>query len=365
MDGENPMEMAREQASSPVDAMNALAPSAPPPASLSSPEDSKYCPKDYATTTVTPFQSRIPMIWETFFHQTGRIDQLEKRVEEHISRKRRRVQNILEQLSSHRRSTVRIFVTHQFDRYSGIWTLVIEGKLLIGNLDHANAAKVNEEGVMSVRVEKEDEKNYRSKSTDTMSTSHSMRSASAVAVSLTPDRHQYKIGAEEEDPVEPIIFTHLFDRVDVTFRTIYQPRTAVTTSFTAPGGSSPIKKSRSTKRKTIQPEAVAEVDPSLLMASAPTKLVWNKSPPTTSATPSSTSPSTLDAHAFWFQYNNHFSERPPPPNMKFHSIAAEIKLYPTRPKVLQQYDHDSNSEPIYQIVSESFRDKILHHRAQD
>jgi hypothetical protein len=368
MDGGKPMEVAREQRSS-MDAKIMSAQSDPLPAPLSSSIGSKYDrPKEYTSTIVTPFQSRIPMIWETFFHRMERIDQLEKRIEKHISRKRRRILNILEQLPSHRRSTVRIFVTHQFDRYAGIWTLVIEGKLLIGNLDHASAARVNKEGVMSVRVETEDD-HCESKSKDakdTSSTSHAMKSPSTIAASLTPDRHQYKIGAEEEDPVEPITFTYLFDRVDVTFRTIYQPRSAPTTSYAAPGEISPIKKSRSAKRKTNQPEAVVEVDPSLLMASAPTKLVWNKGTTTATSTttatqssPSTPSSSNPDAHAFWFQYNNHFSERPPPPNMKFHSIAAEIKLYPTRPNVVHQYDHDSNSEPIYQIVNASFRDSIF------
>ena len=91
--------------------------------------------------------SQVPAIWQRFFSQMDRIDQLEQRIEEHISRKRRRIQNLSEQMPSHRRSNVRVFCTHQFDQYTGIWTVVVEGKLLIGNLDHVSAQNVDQEGV--------------------------------------------------------------------------------------------------------------------------------------------------------------------------------------------------------------------------
>ena len=225
---------------------------------------------------------------------------------------------------SYRRSTVRMFVTHQFDRYSGMWTLVIEGKLLIGNLDHVSAAKVDKEGVMSVR-QHDSEKTIKSHSHVNAASTTSPNMAST-----TLDRNQYRIGGEEEEPVEPILFTHLFDKLEVTFRTIYQPRSASTSSFSEPVGISATKKSRSAKRKAVQQDATMEVDTEDLRASAPTKLVWNKHPTTSSSTVS-----TPDSHAFWAQYNNHFSERPPPPGMKFHSVVAEIELYPTRPQLQQ------------------------------
>ncbi|KAG7361597.1 SWIB/MDM2 domain containing protein [Nitzschia inconspicua] len=304
-----------------------------------------------SSTATCLIESRIPEIWNAFFRQMEHIDQMEKRIEDHISRKRRRIQNVLEQIPSHRRSTVRMFVTHQFDKYTGIWTLVIEGKLLIGNLDHVSAARVEKDGVMSVRCQDDKEE---LQSTGRSAAGNVKTYAAAAPGSLIPDRNQYKIGAEEEELVEPINFTHLFEKVEVTFRTIYQPRTASTSSSNV----SIVKKSRSTKRKVIQPEPGMEVDPSDLRASPPTKLEWNKcsaSNPTSASSESVTS----DAHAFWVQYNNHFSERPPPPNMKFHSVAAEIKLFPSQPPVLQQYDHDINSDPIYQIANEAFRDRIF------
>ncbi|KAL3926735.1 MAG: hypothetical protein SGARI_005511, partial [Bacillariaceae sp.] len=261
-------------------------------------------------------KSQVPAIWQRFFQQMDRIDQLEQTIEEHVSRKRRRIQNMSEtQMPSHRHSNVRVFVTHKFDPYSGIWTVVVEGKLLIGNLDHASAAKVDQEGVWSVRDSDNDGEQTKSQT----------KKSTAV--------NDYKIQAEEEKPVEPVLFTHLFDKVEVSFRTIYQPRSAAAlydASFSS------TKKSRSAKRSKL-PEPEAQVNPSDLRASPPTKLIWNKYANALAA--SQQQASSPDAHAFRLQYNNHFSERPPPNGMKFYSIVADIRLYPSRPPV----KHDNNN----------------------
>jgi hypothetical protein len=283
--------------------------------------------------------SQVPAIWQRFFRHMERIDHLEKQVEEHVSRKRRRLQNLSEQMPSHRRTNVRVFVTHQFDPYTGIWTVVLEGKLLIGNLDHASASKVDKEGVMTVREEVTDDEQEKT------------QTKKAIADTNTPDRNQYKIQAEEETPVEPVLFTHLFDKLEVSFRTIYQPRTPSIPSYDA---SFSAKKSRSAKRKTPQPETEAQVNPADLRASPPTKLVWNKHANAASA---SSQPSTQDAHAFCVRYNNHFSERPPPPDQKFHSIVADIRLYPTRPPI--RHGNDANVAPLYHIVHDKFRDAFF------
>jgi hypothetical protein len=292
--------------------------------------------------------SRIPQIWNQFLEKLNRIDQLEKRVDEHVKRSRRRVQNILDQIPSFRRSHVRMFVTHQFEKYSGIWTLVIEGKLLIGNLDHDSADKVDKEGVMSSRVDNIDDDEKHQQQQEDEGTSNKNN----PPVAATDRKQEYRIGNEEEDPVQPIVFTHLFDKVEVTFRTIYQPKSASNLSANLAGsGISPVKKSRSAKRKASaagQQDHVQEVDPTALQASAPTHLVWNKYKNALAASVSSES--TPDAHAFYVKYNNHFSERPPPPNMKFHSIVADIKLYPCRPLVSTN-EQDPKAAPLYQIVS--------------
>ncbi len=310
--------------------------------------------------------SRVPLIWSNFFRRLQRIEQLEMRVEEHVSRSRRRIMNLLEQTPSHRRTHLRMFVSHFFDKFKGIWTLAIEGKLLIGNLDHANASKVDKEGVLSARKIEEEENDQSKKkkarpndkldsssdiaaaSSGGQSSSTAPTSAANTGFSATPisDRIQqsYRIGEKEEDPVQPLAFTHCFDKIEVTFRTIYQPRGS---GLAKPNTSlSSVKKSRSNKRKSGQQsqEEVAAVNPDLLKASDPTKLVWRKT-------------DTADSHAFLVKYNNHFSERPPPPGMRFHSVVAKIELYPSRPgngvnvsKYHFQHQQDVDAEPLYQIV---------------
>ncbi|VEU43375.1 unnamed protein product [Pseudo-nitzschia multistriata] len=330
--------------------------------------------------------SRVPEIWSSFFRRLEQIEQLEMRVEERVSQSRRRIMNLLEQTPSHRRTHLRMFVSHFFDKFKGIWTLVIEGKLLVGNIDHANAAKVDSEGVMSARVVaegKEDEQKRSkkkrpndkpTKSSGEKDSSNGGAQSSGTApggsaatnnpatASATPDRSHpsYRIGEKEEEPVQPLVFTHCFDKINVTFRTIYQPRVAASgkTNISLSSASS-AKKSRSNKRKSsgqqVQEEPAA-VSPKLLKASDPTKLVWDKN----SRREKEDTPETQrtdDCHGFFVQYNNHFSERPPPPGMRFHSIVAKIELYPSRPgtgigtnKFQFRHQQDVDAEPLYQIV---------------
>ena len=332
--------------------------------------------------------SRVPLIWSSFFRQLQRIEKLETRVEEHVSRSRRRIMNLLEQTPSHRRTHLRMFVSHFFDKFKGIWTLSIEGKLLIGNLDHANANIVDKEGVLSTREMEEETKDEKTKkkkarldeksgpATETGAaastggpspSSNSGTNATGANSRLSPtpmsDRMQqyYKIGEKEEDPVPPLVFTHCFDKIEVTFRTIYQPRGAGPANPSSMASSSFSKKSRSNKRKSGQQtqEEVATVNPKLLKASDPTKLVWRKT-------------DTTDAQAFFVKYNNHFSERPPPPGMRFHSVVAKIELYPTRPgtgvnasKYGFRHQQDVNAEPLYQIVHPVLAKKFFPRHAFD
>jgi len=313
--------------------------------------------------------SRVPEIWSNFFRKLHEIEQMEIRVNEHVSRSRRRIMNLLEQTPAHRRTHLRMFVSHFFDKFKGIWTLAIEGKLLVGNLDHNNAKKVDKEGVLSARDTVEAEKteknnNKKSRLDEKLRTSTENAAVSSVGSqsangamglnTITPnnvfsptqvsDRVQqsYRIGEKEEDPVIPLVFSHCFDKVEVTFRTIYQPRSAGSATM-----SSSLKKSRSNKRKSsgqqTQDETIT-INPKLLKSSDPTKLVWRKS-------------NTADSHAFFVKYNNHFSERPPPPGMRFHSVVAKIELYPTRPgtginvnRYSFQHQQDVNAEPLYQIT---------------
>ena len=327
-------------------------------------------------TQTLKLASRVPEIWSSFFRELHKIERMEMRVNEHVSRSRRRIMNLLEQTPSHRRTHLRMFVSHFFDKFKGIWTLSIEGKLLVGNLDHANANTVEKEGVLSARAiaeenEGEGKKNKKSRPDEKLkSSSENVAASSGGAQSSSSDvgsnpatanngfpttpsssdrfQQSYRIGEKEEEPVPPLTFTHCFDKIEVTFRTIYQPRgTGLAKANAAALASSFAKKSRSNKRKSsgqqAQDEPVA-VNPKLMKASEPTKLVWRKT-------------DTIDSHAFFVKYNNHFSERPPPPGMRFFSVVAKIKLYPTRPgtgvnvnKYQFLHQQDANAEPLYQIA---------------
>lgn len=296
--------------------------------------------KDVASM-YTPPRPQIPAIWAKFLHRLERIEALEKRVNAHASRSRRRIQSVLDQVPSHRKSHLRLFVTHRHDRMTGVWTLCIEGRLLVGNKDHDNAASVDSMGVLSVREQRDEAKEgtggsggeevAKASTTDASTAA----SASLPAISdRTSDRNQYKMGEREEDPIEPLIFTHFFDKLEVDFRTVYLPKVP---PAEAPSPSSSVKKSRSTKRKAVQVGPPAFVNPNDLRASPPTKLVWTKD-----------ASATDDSCAFFVKYNNHFSERPPPPNMRFHSISADIRLFPTRPESTLT-DTDADAEPVYRV----------------
>ena len=255
-------------------------------------------------------RSRIPDIWAHFNAQLDRIDELEKRLNEHATRSRRRIASVLDQKPNHRRSSLRMFVTHKYDKALAKWTLVIEGKLLVGLLDHKSAARVEEEGVLGVGKETTGTaKDY----SITPSTVAASAAAAAARGELDPPsgraaRDQYRsVGEREEDPVEPVFFTHFFEKIQVTFQTIYQPKSPPASSLTPP------KKSR--KRK-VDRDPVA-VNAKHLKAGDVTTIVWTKA-------------DSVDSQAFFVNYFNNENQRPPPPGMKFHSVVSTITLHSAR-----------------------------------
>jgi hypothetical protein len=66
------------------------------------------------TQTLTSCTSRLPTILETYQKSLQKIDALERKLEEKVAEKRHRAVNLLDEISSHRRSTLRLYVTHQF-----------------------------------------------------------------------------------------------------------------------------------------------------------------------------------------------------------------------------------------------------------
>jgi hypothetical protein len=107
------------------------------------------------------------------------------------------------------------------------------------------------------------------------------------------------------------LFTHVFDKVEISFQTIWQPDTLpqVVSSLTPP------KKSRKRKSDTPPPPPVLNVKH--LKSSDVTTLIWTKK-------------QTADAHAF----NVHYETPETPDSMKLHSVVATIFMYPTQTEVL-------------------------------
>jgi SWIB/MDM2 domain len=241
-------------------------------------------------------KSRLPEIWEAFHRRLEQIDQLENQLDEHVKRFRRRIGCRLDQTPAHRRSHLRLFLTHKCE--PTVWTLVMEGKLLIGLLDHANAIKVDKEGPL-IRGDKEDPTNK-------------PRAHDVLPPIQEPgdgkDRVKVRsVGDIEEDPIEPTLFTHTFDKMEITFQTVWQPETPPPSSSAL----TPPKKSRKRKSET-PPPTLLTVNPKHLRSSPPTTMTWNKE-------------QSGDAHAFHIKYTP--QEAPDP--FKMHSVVATIVLHPT------------------------------------
>lgn len=289
---------------------------------MNSPEDTK----ESTATPVSPkgdsieieeetkelSRSRLPEIWAHHLAKLQRIDDLERRLDEQATRSRRRVQSVLDETPAHRSSHLRMFVTHKFDNAlpnQSNWTLVIEGTSLVGLLDHQCAARVDNEGALSSAKINSAETYVPSAATAVTAPG----SAEGAIEAAIRDRYQ-KVGDHEEDPINPTFFSHVFNKMEVIFQTIYQPKSPPRAAL------SPPKKSRSTKRKAEKQDPFS-ANSRDLRASDPTKIVWTKN---TSA----------DANAFMVNYSDHYSERPTPHDMTFHSVTATITLHPSRPETL-------------------------------
>lgn len=278
--------------------------------------------------------SRLPQIWSHFLEQLHKIDELERKLDERATLSRRRVQIVLDQTPTHRHSHLRMFVTHQFQNHlphQALWTLVIEGKLLVGLLDHESAARIDEEGTLSAIKKTSNSsvprKSYMPTAAKAIAAAGGIggarvggsegttpASGNAAAGSMGLSDRLRNMGESEDYTLDPTFFTHFFHKMEVVIRTVYQPRTA-----SAPN-TSPAKKSRYKRKADRQDVSVApssDVNPGELRASEPTHVVWNQS-------------NSADADAFFVQYSDHYSDRPMPPGMKFHSIVATISLYPMR-----------------------------------
>lgn len=293
--------------------------------------------------------SQLEAIWKAHLDQYCRLDDLEKRIDERSIRLRRRVTNLLDTAPTHRLSHLRLFVSHHTRSEASNalvsahtvaavpgtkkWTLSVEGKLLIGHLDHESAQAFDD------RLKKKFQKR------NNLSATHpSMLLATSETTSTT-------VPTEEEEPVKPIQFTHFFDKMVAQFQSVYQPIESATAAkaaesagdvastpkaTTPKGGGGNKKKSRSAKRqKTAAAAAEAEeqdiLEQRFLIYTDPKEFIWNKTVTTISNAPGkpagiTTTTTTQDAHAFFV----HYDSPPAGQGMKLFGAIATVQLYPSR-----------------------------------
>lgn len=260
-------------------------------------------------TFILPMSSSVPKeeereengvssILASAHERLRRIDDLERRINDRAVRARRRISNLLEHAPSHRQSHLRCFITHQYETIpptetsplpASEWKLRIEGKLLIGHLDHESAEAYDRKT------------NYKAPTDDL-------------------DRSK---GEKEEEEVVPVKFTHFFDKVEAQFQPIYSPKpnpmAAAMLKKKSPSGS---KKRRTGGGKASVATDDEEFRRSLVVNPFSEGMTWKKS-------------MSEDAHAFDLTY------RAPPPHesrYQIHCVIAKVQLYPT------------TKDPLYKVA---------------
>ena len=225
--------------------------------------------------------SRLTQIWQTYSEQLQRLDELEKNVEEAVMRKRRRIANLLDEMPTFRKSHLRLFISHKVvSAEAQTYEIVVEGKLLVGHLDHKRAKEV-------------DDALY----------------GGQVNPDVDPsDRSQYRGGISEREsdtPVEPIHFTHLLDRFHALVYTVWQSN--------IPDLKTPSKRQKGKRQSPAYLEGT-------LQASPKTVLTWRRdvTPPDPTI---GTSP---DSHAFILPYS---CPEPPSIDLTFHSVVVELQMW--------------------------------------
>jgi hypothetical protein len=324
-----------------------------------------------ATAISSASSSRLQSILAAGHDQLRRIDELEHKIDERVIRARRRICSILDnyytEQQSFRRSHLRCFVTHAYQKQqqqqqdeahptaaeaSSIWMVRLEGRLLIGHLDHASAAAFDEKT------------NYNAPNDDL-------------------DRSKGEKGEElAGEEVKAIQFTHFFDKVQVQFQSIYSPKPnpmaapfafaskaaadAAAEALASKSTTLSSKKRRGAGTTTVGAGATAGTAPGAagagqqpgidprrpFMQSARIEMEWTKA----------STPSLQDAMAFDFQY-----DAPPPPEHSYqeHSVVCTMQLYPNTGSSSGggSIGNSSNKDPpaLYQVSPELSKALFPHH----
>ena len=222
--------------------------------------------------------SSLDSIWKNHAIQMKRIETLESKIEEGVKAKRRRIAALLTELPAFRKSHLRVFLTHSLAP-DGFYTLLLEGKLLIGHLDHASANEMDKIYPPCVEVDPN-------------------------------DRNQYRGGMSEreaDEKVVPVNLTHFFDTATFVFTTKYAPIHMTSPVVKTKGGR------KSQKRNIDQEDSKLIPDPTV------TTLTWerNKTLPHTGTAP--------DTDGFTVKY---IPVNQPPHGYHVHSVVVDIALAP-------------------------------------
>ena len=219
--------------------------------------------------------SRLEALWADYERRSRRIDDLERRMDENARRKRRRIANLLDEIPTHRRSHLRVFVTHNSN-----FTLIIEGRLLIGHLDHASVEAVEQKAAEEARLQVEEDE-----------TSNDMLIRST-------DRTLYRGKSENEGdvPVDKIQFTHFFDKLHVSMQTVFQK---------------PLVKEQFTPKKSSRAKTKKMMDETSLTSSSVKEYTCTRD-------------STGDSSAWFVKY----TPETPPEDQTVRSVVSIIKLWP-------------------------------------
>ena len=229
--------------------------------------------------SMATISSSLDFIWKNHKSKMKRIEELESKVEEGVRAKRRRATALLTELPAFRKSHLRIFLTHSCVESDGTFKLLLEGKLLIGHLDHASANELDQSFPPCVEVDPN-------------------------------DRNQYRGGMSEreaDEKVVPIHFTHFFEAATFTFTTKYAPIQLAASAVKTKGGR------KSQKRTMDHDESKLLPDPTTVT------LRWERTQLSEEAG------TATDAHGFSVGYT---PVQQPPPGYHFHSVVAEVTLVP-------------------------------------
>jgi len=302
-------------------------------------------------------RSRLPEIFDSYQKSLQKIDAIERQLEEKVTEKRHRAINLLDEIPSYRKSTLRLYISHHCDLETvevpisppvpatpvanenanaitnanananvegtdtspaavpneiktkevkkNKWNIEIEGRLLIGHKDH-EAAELLEKSAKVLA--KKEGRSYVTQSDVTSDAN--MTSRERAATRFMHDR-------EGEDPVLPIKFAHFFDRVSVSFQT-YQKKSELKNAASFTPGKPRSKRGTNPSRKQAPTPPVRKEN--YTTNGVVSSLFWNRQRNNPS-NPSSVQ-NALDTNAYHAIYNDDLE-----PEGYENKIIATIRLH--------------------------------------